>query len=69
MPLSQSETERVKLLLEQARKLRERSALLHGQSKDLQKLVREQHHEMLLLLETSLNAISPVDGKSPRANR
>jgi hypothetical protein len=66
MHLSKSETERLKVLLEQG-KLRERSAALQAQSKDLQSLVRQQHYEMLLL-QDSLDSLSLPDYKF-KANR
>jgi len=69
MSLTKPGAERLKLLVKHARKLRERSAVLQAQSKELQKLVREQHYEMLLLLETSVNALPFADCKPPKANR
>ena len=59
----------IKLLLEQARKLRERSALLQAQSKDLQNIVREQHYEMLLLLQNPWDNIPVANDKSCKPDR
>jgi len=66
MSPSKSHAEKLKLLVEQARKLRERSAAVQAQSRDLQKIVQEQHYEMLLLLQTFLNALPPADSKANR---
>jgi len=67
--LSKPDTKKVKLLLEQARKLRERSALLQAQSKDLQNIVRAQHCEMLLLLQTPWYNMPVADDKPSRPDR